>query len=149
MFTRQLRVLYRRLQVWQQTHKRDWTKAKVQVNCMITIEGLTVEEEAIPQRQLFSTWKRLTNKPFPKVRAFLLRDNAFDRIIRLKRCEEDELRELEEWNTILTTKGTDACIFNSEPESGFDYTILVRENHYHSLEKIIRHELAHIVKGDL
>jgi hypothetical protein len=116
---------------------------------MINIEDLGVEKKAIPQRQLLSTWTRLTNKPFPEIRALLLGDNAFDHILRSSRCEEDELRELEEWNRTLTTKGTDACIFNSEPESGFDYTILIRENHYHSLEKIIRHELSHIVKGDL
>ena len=116
---------------------------------MITIEGIRVKAKAIPQRQLISIWRELTSKPFPRVKAFQLKDDAFDRVICLRRCEEDELRELKEWNTMLTTKGTDACIFNTEETSGHDYTILVRENPYHRLEKIIKHELAHIVKGDL
>ena len=116
---------------------------------MITIEGIRVKVKVIPMRQLVSIWRGLTSKPFPKVKAFQLKDDAFDRIICLRRCEEDELRELEEWNTLLTTKGTDACIFNAEGTSGFDYTILVREKPFHSLEKILKHELTHIVMGDL
>jgi hypothetical protein len=116
--------------------------------CLVTVEGIRVKAKAIPQRQLLSIWKELTSKPFPKVKAFQLKDDTFDRVMRLRRCKEDEFRELEEWNTILTTEGTDACVFNAE-ESGFDYTILVRENPYHSLERIIKHELSHIVKGDL
>lgn len=99
---------------------------------MITIEGIKVQAKTIPKRQLISAWRKLTSKPFPKVKAFLLKDNDFDRVIRLRRCKEDELGELEEWNTILTTEGTDACIFNAEENSGFDFIILVRENHYHT-----------------
>jgi hypothetical protein len=132
-----------------ETHKRVNATPKMQVNAVITIEGIRVQAKAIPRRQLISIWRALTSKPFPKVKALQLKDDAFDRIICLRRCEEDELRELEEWNTLLTTKGTDACIFNAEEKSGFDYTILVREKHFHSLEKIIKHELAHIVRGDL
>jgi len=116
---------------------------------MITVEDIKVKAKAIPKRQLIMVWRELTNKPFPRVKAFQLKDDVFDRVICLRRCKEDELRELEEWNTILTTKGTDACIFNAEKTSGFDYTILVREKSFHSLEKIIKHELAHIVRGDL
>ena len=132
-----------------ETHKRANATPEVQVNGVITIEGIRVNAKAIPQRQLVSVWRELTNKPFPRVKAFQLKEDDFDRVICLRRCEEDELRELEEWNTLLTTKGTDACIFNAEETSGFDYTILVREKPFHSLEKIIKHELAHIVKGDL
>ena len=121
----------------------------MQVNGLIAIEGIRVKAKAIPQRQLISIWRRLTSKPFPRVKAFQLKDDAFDRIICLRRCEEDELRELEEWNTFLTTKGTDACVFNAEEASGFDFMILIREKHYHDLERIIEHELAHIARGDL
>ena len=121
----------------------------MRVNCVITVEGIRVKAKAIPRQQLVSIWRELTSKPFPKVKAFQLKDDAFDRVIRLRRCEEDELRELEEWNTILTTEGTDACVFSAEETSGLDYTILVRENPYHSFERIIKHELSHIVEGDL
>ena len=91
---------------------------------MITIEGIKVQAKTIPKRQLTSTWRKLTSKPFPKIKALLLKDDDFDRVIRLRRCKEDEFRELEEWNTILTTEGTDACVFNAEENSGFDYMIL-------------------------
>jgi len=116
---------------------------------MITIEGIKVRAKPLPKRQLISAWRKLTNNPFPKIKALQLKDDDFDRVIRLKRCEEDEHRELEEWNTILTTKGTDACVFNAEKNSGFDYMILVRENHYHPLAIIIEHEFKHIIRGDL
>ena len=116
---------------------------------MIIIEGIKAKAKTIPKRQLLSAWQKLTSKPFPKVKAVQLNDDDFDHVIRLRRCEEDEQRELEEWNTILTTKGTDACVFNAEENSGFDFMILVRENHYHTLNRIIEHELLHIIKGDL
>jgi len=116
---------------------------------MITVEGIRVKAKAIPKRRLQSTWRALTDKSFPKVKAYRLRNEDFDRVIRLRRCEEDEQRELQEWDTILTTEGTDACIFNADETSGFDYTILVREKPYHSLENILKHELSHIAKGDL
>ena len=116
---------------------------------MITIEGIRVKAKAVPQRQLISIWRGLTSKPFPRVKAFQLKDNVFDRIICLRRCEEDELRELEEWNTLLTTKGTDACVFSTEEIADLEYAILIRANPYHSLREIIEHELSHIAKGDL
>ena len=116
---------------------------------MITIEGIKVRAKPLPKRQLLSTWRQLTSKPFPKIQAFQLKGEDFDRVIRLKRCKEDELRELEEWNSILTTEGTDACVFNAEENSGFDFMILVRENHYHSLDRILAHEFTHIIRGDL
>ena len=116
---------------------------------MITLEGIKVRAKTIPKRQLTSTWRRLTRKPFPKVKAFQLKDEDFDRVICLRQCKEDELRELEEWDTLLTTKGTDACVFNAEENSGFDFMILVRENHYHTLDRILEHEFNHIIRGDL
>lgn len=116
---------------------------------MIKIEGIQVKAKTIPKQQLISEWRKLTCKPFPKVKAFRLKDEDFDRVIRLRRCREDELRELEEWNTVLTTEGTDACIFNAEATSGFDYLILIREKPYNRLETIIKHEFSHIIRGDL
>jgi len=66
-----------------------------------------------------------------------------------RRCEEDLEREIEEWNRILTTEGTDACIFNTEESSDAKYMMLIRENPYHSLKEILAHELTHIARGDL
>jgi hypothetical protein len=65
---------------------------------LICIEGIKIEAKPIPKRQLFSVWKKLTSKPYPRVKAFLLSDYDFDWVICLRRCAEDELRELEEWN---------------------------------------------------
>lgn len=123
-------------------------KAKVQVNRVITIEGIKVEAKALPQQRLSSIWKELTRKPFPKVKAFQLKDTDFNQVISVRKRREDELRELEEWNAILSPEGTDACVLNAETEASFDYIILGRENPYHSLGKILRHELTHVARND-
>lgn len=116
---------------------------------MVTIEGISLRAKPVPKRQLVSAWKALTNKPFPRVKAYRLRNDDFDRVIRLRRCDEDMERELEEWGRVLSTRGTDACVFNAEEAADADYVILVRERPYHSLGEILKHELAHIVRGDL
>ena len=115
---------------------------------MIAIEGIMVEAKALPQRRLSSIWKELTRKPFPKVKAVQLKDTDFNRVISMRKCREDELRELEEWNAILSPEGTDAFVLNAEARSSFDYIILGRENPYHSLGKILRHELTHVARND-
>lgn len=116
---------------------------------MITVEGISVNAKALPKQRLLSIWKQLTKKPFPRVKAFQLDDTDFNRVIVLRRCEEDEFRELEEWNTILSTEGTDACVFIADESSDIEYMILVREHPYHGLEEILRHELSHVANGDL
>ncbi len=116
---------------------------------MTSLEGLELQAEKIPQRQLVAAWKRLSEKPFPSVKMLRLSDEDFNHILQHRRCLEDEVREIEEWGRILPTKGTDACIFNGEEGDDADYIILVRENPYHTLEQIIDHELGHIARGDL
>jgi hypothetical protein len=116
---------------------------------VITIEGIRVRAESIPKKRLISKWQQLSAQPFPRVKAYQLKDDDFNRVMALKRCEEDELRELQEWNTILTTKGTDACVFKNSESASSDYMILIREKPYHGLDKIIEHELLHIVRRDL
>ncbi len=115
---------------------------------MIVVEAIMVEAKALPQRRFFSVWKKLTEKPFPKVKAFQLKDADFNRVISVRKCREDELRELEEWSAILSPEGTDACVLNAEAKSSFDHIILVRENPYHNLGKILRHELTHVARND-
>ena len=119
------------------------------MSIVIAVEGIKVKAKTIPNKQLMSIWKGLTDKPFPKVKAFQLNDDDFDRVIRLKRCEEDELRELKEWGRVLPTEGTDACVFNADEFANLEYIILVREKPYHSLGEILKHELLHIAKGEL
>jgi len=116
---------------------------------VITIEGIKLKATIIPEKQLISTWKTLTSEPFPKVKAFQLNDSDFNRVIQLRRCDDDERREMEEWGRVLSTGGTDACVFNADEPADVEYIILIRENPYHSLGEIIKHELFHIATGDL
>ncbi len=116
---------------------------------MVTIEGIKVNAKTIPKRQLLAEWKTFTDQPFPKVKAFQLKDEDFDRVMRLRRCKEDEVREVIEWSRVLTAKGTDACVFNADESAGLEYIILIREKPYHTIQEIIKHELAHVAGGDL
>ena len=120
----------------------------------ITLEGMKIKTKTISKKELVTIWKTLTDRPFPKVKAFQLEDEDFDFVMRLRRCREDERRELAEWGRVLSVRSTDACVFSDGRSAGVesrdvDYVILVRENPYHSQLEILEHELSHIVRGDL
>ena len=85
----------------------------------------------------------------PNVKALKLSDADFNRFLEHHHCIEDDFREIEEWGRLLSTKGTDACVFNGEKNDDAEFIIVVRENPYHSLDEIIVHELSHIARGDL
>ncbi len=116
---------------------------------MITIEGIRVNAKAISKKQLVSIWTMLSNKAFPKVKAFQLDDGDFDRVMALRKCWADVGREMIEWGRVLSTKGTDACVSSAEEFADIDYVILIRTSHYHGFEEILEHELSHIARGDL
>ena len=116
---------------------------------MITIEGVKVNAKAIPEKQLALIWKTLSSKAFPRVKAFQLDDGDFDRVIALRKCWADVGREMIEWGRVLSTRGTDACVFSAEEFADVDYVILIRTSHYHGFEEILEHELSHIARGDL
>ena len=99
--------------------------------------------------KLAKAWKNLSSKPLPKVKALRVSDEDFNCVIDQRRCCEDNLREIEEWGRVLSTRGTDACVFNACGNEGADYVILVRENPFHRIDEIILHELSHIARGDL
>ncbi|TFH21596.1 hypothetical protein E4G67_05485 [Candidatus Bathyarchaeota archaeon] len=114
------------------------------------VDGIVMKTEHISKRHLTAAWKTLSNKPMPKVKALKLSDEDFNRVLRRRQCVEDDFREIEEWGRILSTHGTDACVFSGGDEiDDVDYIILVRANPYHRLDEIIVHELSHIVRGDL
>ncbi len=113
------------------------------------VEGLQMNAKRIPRKQLAAAWKTLSQKPLPKVKALKVSDDDFNHVLEHRRCLEDDFREIEEWGRVLSTKGTDACVFNGEENADADYIIIVRENPYHSLDEIIVHELSHIARGDL
>ena len=116
---------------------------------MVLVEGLKLKAKRIPKKQLLAIWKTLTDKPFPKIKALVLNDDDFNHVIEHRHCPGDALRELQEWGRLLSTEGTDACIFNADESAKVDYVILVRENPYHDFKEILEHELLHILKGDL
>ena len=113
------------------------------------VEGINLRAKRIPKKQLVSAWRTLSSKPLPKVKALKLSDDDFNHVLKHRHCIEDDFREIEEWGRVLSTKGTDACVFNGDENDDVDYVILVRENPYHSLNEIIVHELSHIARGDL
>ncbi len=116
---------------------------------MVLVVGIKMNAERIPRKQLTAAWRTLSRRPFPKVKALKLRDSDFNHVLDQKHCSEDSLREIEEWGRILSTKGTDACVFNADEADDAEYIILVRQNPYHSIDEIILHELSHIARGDL
>jgi hypothetical protein len=116
---------------------------------LVLIEGLKLKAERIPKTQLTQQWKTLNHEPMPKIAAFKVEEEDFESVLLRLNCPEDLEREILEWGRTLTREGTDACVFNGEENLNVDYIILVRQNPYHSLNEIIRHELAHITKGDL
>ena len=116
---------------------------------MVLVEGIKMKAKRLPKKQLVTAWKKLSSKPLPKVKALKLSDDDFNNVLQHRHCIEDDFCEIEEWGRILSTKGTDACMFNGDETSDSDFIILVRENPYHSLDEIIVHELSHIARGDL
>lgn len=116
---------------------------------MVLVEGIQVKTERISKRRLTTAWKTLSDKPMPKVKALRLSDNDFNNVLQHRHCIEDDFREIEEWGRLLSTKGTDACVFNGDENDDAEFIILVRENSYHTLDEIIVHELSHIARGDL
>jgi hypothetical protein len=116
---------------------------------MVYVEGFQMDAKPIHGEKLAKAWKTLSNKPLPKIKALKLSDEDFDQILQTRHCIEDDFREIEEWGRILSTRGTDACVYNADKTDNAEYVILVRENPYHSLDEIIVHELLHIVRGDL
>ncbi len=115
---------------------------------MVMVEGISAKGHELSGRQLLSAWRKVSDRPLPKVKAFQLHASDFNSILRTQKCLDNEIREVEEWGRILSFKGTDACVFNTD-EPGVDYIIIVRNNPYHTLKEILVHELSHIAAGDL
>ena len=116
---------------------------------MVMVEGQEMRGKRIKKSTLAKFWRTLSREPLPKVKAFCLDDEDFNSVIEQRRCYEDNLREIEEWGRVLSTKGTDACVFNATQREEADYVILVRQNPFHHIDDIILHELSHIARGDL
>lgn len=116
---------------------------------VITVAGLSVKATMVPKKEVVSLWKTLSKKVFPRVRVYQIEDADFESIVELSKTRDDEKRELKEWGRVLPPEGTDAIVFDTDDFPDVDYVILIRENPYHSLTQIVKHELSHIAKGDL
>jgi len=116
---------------------------------VVMVEGREVKAKPIHSNKLVKAWKTLSSKPLPKIKAFRLSDEDFNFMIKQRHCFEDDMREFEEWGRLLSTRGTDACVFNANENEDAQYIILVRENPFHQIDEIIVHELSHIARGDL
>ena len=116
---------------------------------LVMVEGIKMKTKPVPKRKLADTWRTLSTKPMPKIKALRLSDQDFNHTIQRRRCINDDLLEIEEWGRILSLNGTDACVFNAEEVDNAEFVILIRQNPYHTLAEIIQHELAHIARGDL
>ena len=116
---------------------------------VVMVEGMQVKAKRISSNKLVKEWKTLSSKAMPKIKAFRISDEDFNSIVKQRHCFEDDMREIEEWGRLLSTRGTDACVFNASENEDAQYIILVRENPFHPMDKIILHELSHIARGDL
>jgi hypothetical protein len=116
---------------------------------VVSVEGIEMKCERIPKRQLVNAWKTLSRTPLPKIKALKLSDKDFNHVLEHRQCPENSLLEIEEWGKVLSTKGTDSCVFSGDETDNAEYILLVRQKPYHSLHKIIVHELWHIARGDL
>jgi hypothetical protein len=48
---------------------------------MVLVEGLDLQVEQIPRKQLAAAWKTISKKPFPKVKALRLSDDDFNHVL--------------------------------------------------------------------
>ena len=116
---------------------------------MITLQGVDVEAKPVSKRKVESIWRGLTSNPCPKVIVLRVKDDDFNRFLKITRCPGDTWREICEWGRALSTEGTDACVYKTDEFSDVDYFILIRDRPYHSFNAILKHELSHIARGDL
>jgi len=116
---------------------------------VIAVAGLRVRARVVPKKEIVSLWKALSKEAFPKVRVYQVGDSDFESVVELSKTRDDEKRELKEWGRILSPESTDAIVFDTDESPDVDYVILIRENPYHSLPQVVKHELSHIAKGDL
>ena len=90
---------------------------------VITFEGVKVKAKVISKKEIVSSWKMQTKKPFPKVKAFQLRDDDFNYIVELSKTRGDERRERQEWGRVLSPEGTDAFVCNVDESVDAEYLI--------------------------
>ena len=99
------------------------------------LKAWKLKAKPIHGNKLVKAWKTLSSKPLPKIKALQLSDEDFNYVIEQRRCFEDDLREIEEWGRVLSTRGTDACVFNACENEDADYVILVGKTPFTELTK--------------
>jgi len=70
---------------------------------MVLVEGMQLNGKRITGNQIRKAWKSISSKPLPKIKAITLSNADFNYIVDVRRCPEDDMREIEEWGRILST----------------------------------------------
>jgi hypothetical protein len=100
----------------------------------------------VSERKLVEIWSlKFSDKKFPKVRAFILEDPAFDVLLEcLGRVPTIKDTQLKEYGRVYPNEQVMAFAF---PGTTDDAIIVVRENSLFSLDRDLEHELRHIYLG--
>ncbi len=96
---------------------------------MFLVKGIQMNAKHIHKNKLLKAWRTMSSRQMPKIKALKLSDEDFNHFIDVRRCPEDQMREMEEWGRILSTRGTDACVYHADPADDAEFIILIRPVH--------------------
>jgi hypothetical protein len=99
--------------------------------------------KSIPTKLLSSVWKRISDKPFPDVYAFTLKDNEFLSMLDLFQKQTGVIdTRVNEYGVDFPDKFIEACSFEFKGHM----VILVKQTV--PLVDALEHELRHVDSGD-
>lgn len=110
--------------------------------------------DILSKKQLVKTWKSLTKKPFPygKVRAVVLESEDADKAWEALRNSSNIINcTPQEYGKMLPLdkKTTAVTILETRSMNSDGWLILIRKDSSVGLEADLKHELSHIVKGEI
>jgi uncharacterized protein with von Willebrand factor type A (vWA) domain len=99
----------------------------------------------IPEENLKKIWdSKFSNKPFPQVKAFILRDRDFNKLLeKLQKSKHIRDTQVREWGNLDPNVVSTAFMFPSEE----GLMIIVRQTSPYPLNEDLEHELKHIHSG--
>lgn len=110
------------------------------------------KEKRISTRKLKKIWRSLTTKPFPhgKIRASILDNPDIEKLWRemmdsgrsIASDDDGKIRPLDE-NTAATVTVV------KYPNGTIGWLILIKKNSFCSIEENLKHELNHIINGEI
>ena len=118
-----------------------------------TTEHFQFSGDILSKKQLVKTWKSLTRKPFPygKIRAVVLDTEEADKAWEALRNSHNMRNcSLQEYGKDLPLdRGTTAVTFLESRGDSKGWVILIRKDSRVGLAEDLRHELSHIIQGDI